>query len=1195
MAGFSLVDLLGGLGGGDLGTLQQDVAANDIFRQVLGPITSFKPDTSTWSSGQKAATAFGQAFLGGLSANLAKQNEAEQIRSAISALPALYADPFGAAVPSGVDKSAFDNLRTTVALKRSAALAGLNQDLFKQAQQQQFELGKTVLTGAMSNPLEFQLAQERIPGLGNIVKSVFGGSPVGTGVLKEPETTNLSVPETPVVPVSDEQRMSLPEPSASGAAAPAIGQKSFLDFYRETGDKAAAQKLFDKQLNQPLETLQAKEGLLGKFQGEQAYKDFGVLSQKYKATLDSFANADDPAQHFAIAKQLVQFIEPTNSVNNGEAQAALSSPNIPDQLRSYIVGALTHKGTIPSNVLSGMKRLADSQFAARQSDFERLRSGYDADALQANLIKPGEHVDKFGDLGSLVAPREQTIRKLIQQEAAAQGVPELAPLAEAVAAQESSFNPAAKGSKGELGLFQLMPETARNLGVDPSLLNDNIRGGVGLLKQLSKAYNGNIDQILAAYNAGQPKVDKGQTPRSTLVDYVPQVKARVADSLKNLDSLKPEMPDGARIVNASNAALLGLGHKAGAAIDTALEAIPGIGTVPLKDLGKFYELDLAERRKASEAYREEHPKRAIAEDLVAGGPLTVASSMLMPANPLTQGAIFGALSGYGSGDGTQDSLIRSAIGAPFGAAAGGAAYLLGKGLTKGAELAFNKLDDLTGGAISNLFASQTGAVGGGAASNRLSPGEIYVAKQARDIAPEALTETQALLGQSAAGEVPPVVLPDVAGSERLRQSARFLANYKPSAEVRLSPTETFSPNEMLSERIANQAGRIGASVSDIGEGATAQEAGKNLVNAARGAVSAAETARSEATTPLYAQIGDYQMSAEMVDAVDDPIVRSAMDTLRSDPELATKFGGEAANSPNLMIAARKLIRDRAQQLSLGGEKLKASVVSGAADKLTRALETQPEFAPANQAYKALSGPINELAGTKEATGLAEKILGVDNLKTEQAGKALLELPVDAIQRLKVLLGDKGEDALKSGFKAYVLDITGKANEGKEIATKLFANDQLKQKAAAILGEDFSSFMKSLDLEKTISKATRAYNPGSTTRSNYANEEEFLNQMGPIKQVLSAPTSPRSYLNAFLDYMKFGKPSDATAQEAAMIMFNPQRGSEFLDKAAPFLIQRANRAKNVDLADQALRALLVPDAAIGGQGIANFLNPFGEPK
>lgn len=99
-------------------------------------------------------------------------------------------------------------------------------------------------------------------------------------------------------------------------------------------------------------------------------------------------------------------------------------------------------------------------------------------------------------------------------------------LIKAVIKAESNFNPTAVSSAGARGLMQLMPGTARSLGVNDSFdPEQNVMAGTRFLRDLLDRYNGDVDSALAAYNWGPGNVDRRpeRMPRETR-NYLARVK-----------------------------------------------------------------------------------------------------------------------------------------------------------------------------------------------------------------------------------------------------------------------------------------------------------------------------------------------------------------------------------------------------------------------------------------------------------------------------------------------------------------------------------------------------------------------------------------------------------------------------------------------------------------------------------------------
>ena len=138
-----------------------------------------------------------------------------------------------------------------------------------------------------------------------------------------------------------------------------------------------------------------------------------------------------------------------------------------------------------------------------------------------------------------IAPPPAHIQQLVEKSAKAHNVDPL--LVQSVIQVESNYNHYAVSPKGAEGLMQLMPGTARMLGVSNSFdPGENIEAGVKYLRYLQNVYQD--DRLaLAAYNAGPKAVDryKGAPPYAETQDYVNQVGQRY-QTAKQMEAARSE-------------------------------------------------------------------------------------------------------------------------------------------------------------------------------------------------------------------------------------------------------------------------------------------------------------------------------------------------------------------------------------------------------------------------------------------------------------------------------------------------------------------------------------------------------------------------------------------------------------------------------------------------------------------------------
>jgi soluble lytic murein transglycosylase-like protein len=255
-----------------------------------------------------------------------------------------------------------------------------------------------------------------------------------------------------------------------------------------------------------------KSGILSRAAGTES-ADAGRSTRKSANGPDAF-------------RQILEQMTPAGGIPSGK------SPSADEKNIRQVIEIIRLRRMLDEHMLDFMREKGDDQSLYQR--FARLQvGGFNAVSTPAEAQKPASAapvtVNEVEDVPSVVrvrksSDRARTYEPIIQQASETYGVDPA--LIRAVIRAESNFRNESTSPKGAMGLMQIMPATAKDLGIrdayDPQ---QNIMGGTRYLKSLLDRYSGDVPTALAAYNWGMGNVERrpDKLPRETQV-YISRIR-----------------------------------------------------------------------------------------------------------------------------------------------------------------------------------------------------------------------------------------------------------------------------------------------------------------------------------------------------------------------------------------------------------------------------------------------------------------------------------------------------------------------------------------------------------------------------------------------------------------------------------------------------------------------------------------------
>jgi hypothetical protein len=260
-----------------------------------------------------------------------------------------------------------------------------------------------------------------------------------------------------------------------------------------------------------------------KGEGKMSVTILPYIDDKTTQELKAAVKVSEPVTMEEVQEDFKTYLDNATNAQKAMAVDALIAANKDGSVTAETVEKLLGFNPFGSSTSSASGTTSTTESGETTETTESTESSDDTTAASTDAVTTETASTSSGsNTGTLKC--SSTLQKYFEEAAEKYNVD--VNLLKAIAKAESNFDASATSSAGAMGIMQLMPSTAKSLGISDAYdACDNIMGGAKIISQYLKKYNGDTSLALAAYNAGGGNVDKygGIPPFSETKSYVKKV------------------------------------------------------------------------------------------------------------------------------------------------------------------------------------------------------------------------------------------------------------------------------------------------------------------------------------------------------------------------------------------------------------------------------------------------------------------------------------------------------------------------------------------------------------------------------------------------------------------------------------------------------------------------------------------------